>query len=192
MRRRETLIAAGAGVAAAVAVVLIGSAVAGNEPQTDGSFVLSEPGIYDEPTGIDNADASGDRLPDVTLEDADGMPVDLAIYRGGPTVINLWFSTCVPCARELVDFAAVHAEYGDRVAFVGVNPFDTPEAMLRFADERAVSYDLLRDPERELSIDLGIVGYPVTLFVSADGQIVEQTGEIDAAELRATIEELLL
>ena len=37
-------------------------------------------------------------------------------------VVNLWYSTCPPCARELADFAAVEAEVGDDVRFVGVNP----------------------------------------------------------------------
>ena len=33
-------------------------------------------------------------------------------------VVNVWYSTCPPCARELADFAAVHAEIGDEVRFV--------------------------------------------------------------------------
>ena len=37
---------------------------------------------------------------------------------------------------------------------------------------------------------LGVVNFPVTLFVAADGEILAQTGEIDGAELRARIEEL--
>jgi hypothetical protein len=34
------------------------------------------------------------------------------------------------------------------------------------------------------------VAYPVTVFVDADGKIVRQVGEIDAAGLRAAIDEL--
>ena len=44
-------------------------------------------------------------------------------------------------------------------------------------------------PERS-STPLGVVNFPVTLFVDADGEIVAQTGEIDGDELRARIEEL--
>jgi peroxiredoxin len=95
----------------------------------------------------------------------------------------------VPCRRELRDFAAVHAEVGDRVQFVGIDPFDTVEAMERFADERGVEYDLLRD-DGTMSNELGIVGYPVTLFVDADGRILRQVGEIDEETLRTLIEAL--
>ncbi len=62
--------------------------------------------------------------------------------------------------------------------------------MERFAAERGVTYELWRDPEFELTNALEIVSYPVTYFVSADGEILRQTGEIDADALRAAIEEL--
>jgi len=76
------------------------------------------------------------------------------------------------------------------VRFVGIDPFDTVEAMQRFAAERGVEYDLLLDPEREFTNELEIVAFPVTLFVDEAGRILRQTGEIDADELRATIDEL--
>ena len=38
---------------------------------------------------------------------------------------------------------------------------------------------------------LGVVSFPVTLFVDADGAVVAHTGEIDGDELRTRIEELL-
>ena len=179
-----------------VVAVLTTLAVLGPDaPTVDGEFVLDEPGIFEQPLDDVNGDTSGEPLPDVVLSDASGGPVSLAEYRGAPLVVNFWFSRCAPCRRELRDFATVHAERGDTIQFVGVDPFDTPEAMLAFAHERGVAYDLLRDTgehsgDRLLTDELGLVGYPVTLFVDADGQILRQTGELDADELRAAIEEL--
>ena len=80
-------------------------------------------------------------------------------------VVNLWYSTCPPCARELVDFAAVHDQLGDAVRFVGVNPLDSAAEMDRFAADRGVDYELLRDPDSVLADQVGAVTYPVTLFV---------------------------
>ena len=104
-------------------------------------------------------------------------------------VVNLWYSTCPPCARELADFADVHDEVGDTVRFVGVNPYDTAATMTRFAADRDVTYELLRDPGFTLADELGVVAYPVTVFVDGDGTIVERTGPIDDDELRARIAE---
>jgi peroxiredoxin len=192
-RTRTYALAASIGVVVAVGVVLAGFWLGGAfEPsnRTDGSFVLDEPGVFQQPADEINEDSSGESLPDVALVDVDGAERRLSEFRGEPLVVNLWFSTCAPCKRELADFAEVHAELGDEVRFVGVDPFDTVEAMERFAAERGVMYDLWRDDEFALTNELEIVGYPVTLFVSPEGRILRQTGEIDADELRRLIEEL--
>ncbi|MEQ8439070.1 MAG: TlpA disulfide reductase family protein [Ilumatobacter fluminis] len=192
-RPRDRALAIVAGSVVAVAVVVAGFWLGGAfEPsqRTDGSFVLDEPGIFQQPFDDVNDDTSGEQLPDVVLIDADGVERSLDEVSDRPAIVNLWFSRCIPCRRELVDFAEVHAEYGDRIAFVGIDPFDTPEAMVEFATERGVEYELWRDPDQEFVDAIGIVGFPVTLFVDADGTVVRQTGEIDAAGLRSAIAEL--
>ncbi len=191
--RRTLLIAGGAGLGAAVVSVLGGTwleAALDDEPPIDGEVFLDEPGIYQQPLDDVNDDVAGDPVPDVPLLAVDGREVRLTTDLELPMVVNLWFSNCPPCQRELADFAEVHAEIGDRVRFVGVDPFDTVETMQRFAEARGVEYELLRDPERTFTNEIGVVAFPVTLFVDTDGQIVRQTGEIDAGELRDLIDEL--
>ena len=152
--------------------------------------VLDEPGEYQEPVDGDNRDVDGDRLPDVALSNSAGLEIPASSLAGQPLVVNLWYSTCIPCKRELGDFATVHRELGDEVRFVGINPFDSVDVMERFAGDRGVGYELLRD-ETSMFVDaVGVVSFPVTLFVDADGVIIAQTGAIDSAELRARIEEL--
>lgn len=192
-RTRLLASAIAAGLFAAAVTVVGGMWLADaldDEPPVDGEFVLDEPGVFQQPTDSINNDSSGDDVPDVELADAAGAPARLSEYEGRPLVVNIWFSRCAPCRRELKDFAEVHGEVGDRVTFVGIDPFDTPDVMTEFAAERGVTYDLLRDVEREFSNALGIIGYPVTLFVDADGRILRQTGVIDADGLRSAIEEL--
>ena len=192
-RTRPLAIAVVAGLLVAAVSVFGGVWLAGaldDEPSVDGEVVLDQPGIYQQPSDDVNVDSTGRTVPDVALTALDGRSVTLADYRGGPMVVNVWYSFCPPCERELRDFAEVHVERGGALQFVGVDPFDSPEVMERFARERGVTYDLLRDPGREFSIALDIVAYPVTLFVDGDGEILRQTGELDAAELRAAIDEL--
>lgn len=191
---RQLAVASLAGLFAAVAVVAVPLLRSEPSGATDGSFVLEEPGIYAEPTATGeeslNPESAGETLPDVEYLDADGDPTDMDRYVGEPLVINIWFSRCAPCARELADFAAVDAAVGDRVNFLGVNPFDTPSTMVEFAAERGVEYELARDEERELPRALGILEYPVTLFVDPSGTIVRQTGELTEDELRVAIDEV--
>ncbi len=154
---------------------------------------LSDPGaVVTFPNdGLGNEAVQGTAFPDVTLADADGNDVTTADLLGEPLVVNLWFSTCPPCAKELPAFAEVDAERDD-VRFVGVNTIDSVEVMERFAGERGVQYDLFRDDFAELADGVGAVAFPVTLFVTSDGTIVEQSGALDADELRAKIDQLML
>ncbi len=146
---------------------------------------LDEPGDYVEPGASTNPPQTGERLPDVELQAADGTTAALA-PDGRPMVVNVWYSACAPCARELADFAAVDSEVGDAVRFVGVNPNDDAERMTEFAAERGVAYELWMAPY-EFVDDLRLAGFPATFFVDADGTIVEQRGVLDDDELRAVI-----
>jgi peroxiredoxin len=140
--------------------------------------------------GLGNDDVQGDPFPDVVLIDRNDNEVTTGDLVGEPLVVNLWYSTCPPCAKELPDFAEVDAET-DEVRFIGVNTLDSLEVMERFAGERGVEYDLFRDEFAELADAIGATAMPITLFVTSDGTIVQQTGPLDADELRAEIAKLL-
>jgi len=181
----------------AVVVSAIGALVwansVGSDRRSEADAVLDQPGVVPFPdSGITNPDMEGDVLPVADLSDAEGNLVSTTSLLGGePLVLNFWYSTCAPCRKELPDFAEVHAELGDEVRFIGVNPWDSWEVQERFAAERGVGYELLLDDTQELQLDLELLNYPTTLFVTPDGMIVEQAGVLDADGLRMKVDELL-
>ena len=158
-------------------------------PEDD--ITLGTPGVVQIPSIETNASVTGTQLPTAMLEDNAGNEVSTADLVGQPLVINYWYSTCAPCKKELPDFAAVHADLGDRIRFVGVNPYDTPEVNEAFARDRGVQYELLRDPGDSYGSTIGVATAPFTIFVRADGTIARQTGVLDEATLRKYAEELL-
>lgn len=155
--------------------------------------VLDNPGTYEVPGIGTNAPVMGTRLPDVTVRDLDGNEVSTADLLGTPLVINVWFSTCQPCKREMPHLAQVDAELGDEVQFIGINPFDNAEGAAAFAEEFGVEYPTYLDTDGEFTSANGIATYPSTLFVAADGTIVRQkAGEVTLDELRQLVETELL
>ena len=178
-----------------VAVAVIGIFVwvqrsNGDDPPVDATLTDARAVVTFPIDGLGNDDVRGERFPDITLLDRDDNEVITADLIGEPLVVNLWYSTCAPCAKELPEFAEVDAETDD-VRFVGANTLDTVEVMERFAGERGVEYDLFRDEYAELVDAIGATAMPITLFVTSDGTIVEQTGPLDADELRDKITDLL-
>ncbi len=188
LRRVLTIIAAGA-VILFVAVTLI----ARGSDDVD-SVVLDQPGVYQEPGIAVNEDLAGSRLSQAVLETADGtaITVDDLLSRGRPVLINLWYSTCQPCKREMPALQAAFAEFGDRIEFIGINPQDSAATMTSFADEVGVGYELFRDPNGSFTVANGIATYPTTLLVSRDGLVIDQiAGELSSNEIRDAVSILL-
>lgn len=155
--------------------------------------LLDTPGEYQQPLddALERAIVVGSALPRIELEDGAGMAVSTGALIGEAAVINVWFSACPPCARELADFADVHREVGDRVRFVGVNPFDPPDVMRRFASDRDVAFELWRDTDGVFLEVMSVISFPRTYFVDERGAIVHEAGVLDADELRDAIEDHL-
>ena len=149
-------------------------------------------------TGGDDDAAPDDRveLPDdadrtsVAFVGFDDEVVTLADYEGRPLVVNLFASWCVPCVTEMPAFERVKQDVGDEVAFLGIAVNDRVEDALQLVEDTGITWDLARDPQGELTTQLGAVGMPTTLLVSPEGEIVEhRTGIVDEDRLRDLLRE---
>ena len=181
---------------AAVASLGLGWFIArgGNGGSGGGDAVIIDgtDGPLQPPTLGTNAVVKGKLLPDVRVQALGGADVSVRSLAGQPMVINVWGSTCVPCQKELPDFAAAHLIYGDRVRFVGISFLGASDREESFARDRGVQYELLYDGDGAFINDMGIAAFPVTLFVNANGVIVRQTGQLNQASITKFIESDLL
>lgn len=136
----------------------------------------------------------GDPIPATTFETFDGEVTSLAAYDGQPLVVNFWASWCPSCVAEMsAAFLPAQLALGDDVAFLGVNIQDEREKALELVAETGVLFDLAEDPDGSLYTTLGGLGMPFTVFVSADGQILDvHNGPLTEDQLVDRITEVLL
>ncbi|MDX5376978.1 MAG: TlpA family protein disulfide reductase [Halomonas sp.] len=122
-------------------------------------------------------------LPDITLEDLDGEPVNLQNLRGKRVVVNLWATWCPPCLREM----PLLAEAGERedITVVVINQGEELLQVVRYLDEQGLTFRYpLLDPHQQMMSAFESPGLPTTLLFDRDGRAVERhVGELSRAQL---------
>lgn len=111
---------------------------------------------------------------ELTGEDLEGKPFDLADLRGKPVVVNIWWSACPPCRVEQPDLNEAAAELGDQAAFVGVNIRDSSaEQALAYVRKFDVPYGSVYSPDGQALLPFAIPprSIPSTFVLDAEGRI---------------------
>jgi cytochrome c-type biogenesis protein len=132
-------------------------------------------------TQVSGTAAPGGSAPEVTLTDFDGESFSLQDYEGRPVVLNFWASWCPFCAAEMPDFEKVHRSVSDDVVFLGIDQCEScqggsRDAAERLARETGVTYRLAEDPAGSVFVAFGGSSMPTTIFIDADGRVVEHVG----------------
>ena len=115
--------------------------------------------------------------------------------RGYPVVVNVWASWCGPCRLEFPAFQRMAAEYGKRVAFLGVDSQDSDEAARTFLRDNPVPYPSYTDPDEEITAAIGATrGLPVTAIYDRRGELIHfsYVPYVETEDLRADIERCAL
>ena len=195
-RRRSLLAGRRTAVVLAFVLFLAGCAAsppgppdgAANAPPQRGAALRAAAELPLCPSGF------GRSLPALTLPClSGGADVTLnAAGPGRPLLVNVWGTWCPPCVREvplLVDLAEQAA--GDLVV-VGALTQDTPVNGLEFARQFTMNYTSVLDGDGVVMRRFA-AGPPVTLFVSAEGEIrhVKRGEFADETQLRQLVREHL-
>lgn len=139
-----------------------------------------------------NSRLIGQKLPDLALTSTNDETISISNLFGKPMIVNVWYSTCEPCRREMPVLASAADRYLNKVRFVGINIKDSANVAKEFADSYGVKFDLLLDTNGQFITTLGIATAPMTLAVNAQGQVIGQVaGEISAEKLDELVKELL-
>lgn len=150
--------------------------------------------VQSEPDrGIDNAVAQGERkeAPAFELDRlGGGGRGSLSDYRGKVVVLNFWGSWCEPCRTESPLLQRWHERLSKDGSgtVVGVDALDVTSDALEFVDEFGLTYPMLKDSDEEVYPDYGVVQFPETFVIDAQGRIAAiRRGPVDERFMREEV-----
>lgn len=183
--------------------ILIGCLLAGVlAASAAGYALLSKDLVREDTTGAQQAN---DTAAPILLAEKDagvltptGNSTTLsAIAEGRPLVINFWATWCPYCVREMPDLSAIAQEYANKVSFAFVDVCDgkrerMEDAQAWLAENDFEQLPVYYDTELTASTSFGAYALPLTVVVSAEGEVVSSyTGTIDPDLLRGTLNTLV-
>jgi cytochrome c biogenesis protein CcmG, thiol:disulfide interchange protein DsbE len=177
---------------AAVAIVMVAIVALVAVGQTGSASGSKKSSAGGNPLTLPSLISPGQRLPDATLVRANGGHVSLDGYRGKPLVLNLWYSYCAPCRTEMPALQKLHAEFGDRAAFLGIDPVDGAATALTTAQSFGIRYDVALDPKGLVVNAIHTTVTPTTVVVGPTGIVSwVHIGAVKSNDLRSAINQAL-
>ena len=129
-----------------------------------------------------------DDMTQSTFTTLDGKQVSLADYKGKKVYIKFWASWCPICLSGLADITQLsEMPPKDSVILTVIAPGVNREKSL----EDYHSLPVLVDKDGQFLKKLGVVGYPTSAFIDANGKVVRvQPGHVSNDDIVKTLESL--
>lgn len=173
MRRALGPLAATAGAAGLIALLIFGLTTTGND------------------NSIDNAVARGryPHAPTRALPLLQGSGArTLADYRGRIVVLNFWASWCQPCRAEAPLLESAQRALGASGTVLGVTYRDTTPDSIAFVRHYGLTYPSVRDVDGKLADSYGTKALPETFVIDRSSRIVGVSrGEVSRRFLTSAI-----
>lgn len=136
----------------------------------DKGFVTGD-GTIRTVEAADRADAV-----ELTGEDLDGNPLDIADFRGKPVVVVVWGSWCTPCRVEAPDVVDAAEEIGADAQFVGINLRNSSTAEAQaYVRTYGITYPSFYSPDGRAMLQfqgtLGPRTIPAFVILDEEGRI---------------------
>ena len=138
-----------------------------------------------------------DDMTQATFTTLDGKQVSLADYKGKKIYLKFWASWCPICLSGLADITQLsEMPPKDSVILTVIAPGVNREKSLEDFKEWFMGVDyhslpVLVDKDGQFLKKLGVVGYPTSAFIDANGKVVRvQPGHVSNDDIVKTLESL--
>jgi thiol-disulfide isomerase/thioredoxin len=98
-------------------------------------------------------------------------------YMGIPIVINFWYPSCPPCAKELPSLSKFSTQNKDELITLGIihdSLLDSKEDYLGMIKKFEITYPNIFDQDGAIGEKYEILGFPTTIFLDKNHMLVKK------------------
>jgi len=128
----------------------------------------------------------GQVVPDFTVNDLKGKPIQFASYYGKPILLEFWATWCVTCVKEMKEMPTILEKYGDRLQVISISVDEQPEKVVRYLKQNPhYSWQFLSLPDyQKIAEKFGISGFPAYFLLDENGRMRHILEESPKNELK--------
>lgn len=122
--------------------------------------------------GVGSVAFQGKSAPALTVQTAQGAPIQMADYRGRVVLIDFWASWCAPCKKSFPALDELSHEFQSRgLAVLAVNLDERRKDADQFLAAHPHTMMVLFDPSGAAPKAFGVQGMPTSFLIDRSGKI---------------------
>ncbi len=155
-----------------IGTLLLGLAACGQSAPGDKGKVPEPQASAAAKLSVIDRSHAGETAPAVAFEATGGKATSLAAFRGGPVLVNLWATWCVPCVAEMPDLDALARTQGGRLTVLPISQDleGWPAVTKFFAPGRFTTLKPYLDQPGNYAQKLDAKGLPLSILYDAAGR----------------------
>jgi len=118
----------------------------------------------------------GNLAPNFQLNNLDEESVALSDFLGKPVLVNFWTSWCPPCRSEMpfIQDTFTDKKWADEgLVVLAIDIGESPSTVSEFVKEYGLTFPVLLDITRDVSLEYNVRAIPTTFFIDRQGMIRE-------------------
>ncbi|HET9942344.1 MAG TPA: TlpA disulfide reductase family protein [Terriglobia bacterium] len=117
----------------------------------------------------------GDPAPEFSIKDETGKEIKLSDYRGSMVFLNFWYTTCIPCVKEMPDMELVNRVFKDRkFKMIPISVDTNFEDVKKFYQEhKLTTMPMYLDPGKQIASLYNVYKFPETYLIDGNGTVLK-------------------